>query len=243
MSLRELTRRALAPARPLLDRGLGSVVAVRTTADSFVMTYDDGPEPGGTEPVLAALEAHGATATFFVLVNRARRDRALLAEVVAAGHEVALHGIDHRSLTDFSPRQVRVRTTDGRRELEDLLGHEVRWFRPPYGKQTMGSWLAVRSAGLEPVLWGPTMLDWTSEPQTTRVAAALDGAAPGVVVLGHDGYAGPGDGVDDGPRPEVDRGDLTRRVLEEYADRGLRACSVGTSLQVGVAAKVLWLRR
>ena len=71
------------------------------------------------------------TPTFFVLVPRARRQRGLLGEIVAAGHEIALHGIDHRPLTQFSPADVRRRTEDGRAELEDLIGMTVRWFRPP----------------------------------------------------------------------------------------------------------------
>jgi peptidoglycan/xylan/chitin deacetylase (PgdA/CDA1 family) len=243
MRLGGVARRVLAPVRPVLDRSLGSVVGVRTAADSFVMTYDDGPEPGGTEPVLAALAAHGATATFFVLVNRARRERTLLAELLAAGHEIALHGIDHRPLADFTPRQVRQRTADGRAELEDLVGREVTWFRPPYGRQTLGAWRAVRSTGLEPVLWGPTLQDWTAAPQADRVAGAVAEAAAGVVVLGHDGYAGPDDGVDDGPRPEVDRGDLTRQVLAGYAERGLGARSLGDALRRGTPERRLWVRR
>jgi hypothetical protein len=52
-------------------------------------------------------------------------------------------------------------------------------------------------------------------------------------VLGHDGFAGPDDGVDDGPRPQLDRGDLNRRVLAAYADRGLRGRSLGDALLVG----------
>lgn len=229
-------------ARPMLDRTFGSVVGVETDAPAFVMTYDDGPEPGGTEPVLTALAAHGATATFFVLVNRARRERALLAEVVDAGHEIGLHGIDHRSLSDFTAGQVRARTSDGRSELEDLLGQRVRWFRPPYGRQSVGAWRAVRAVGLEPVLWGPTLQDWTPASQAERVAGGLAGAAPGVVVLGHDGYAGPEDGVDDGPRPDVDRGELTDRVLTAYAERGLRARSLGDALRLGAPERRFWMR-
>jgi peptidoglycan/xylan/chitin deacetylase (PgdA/CDA1 family) len=218
------------------------VVRVETRAPTFVMTYDDGPEPGSTESVLEALADCGATATFFVLVNRARAHRALLHEVVAAGHEIALHGLDHRALTEFSPAQARDRTVAGRRELEDLLGSSVRWFRPPYGKQSLRTWRAVRSTGLESVLWGPTMQDWLDVSQQQRVDGALAGARPGVVILGHDGFAGPADGVDDGPRPELDRGDLTRRVLAGYAEQGLRARSLGDALGEGTEGRRVWFQ-
>ena len=68
-------------------RFVGSVTEVRTPSSQIVLTYDDGPDPAGTDRILEALARHDATATFFVLVTRARRYGSLLAEVVSAGHE------------------------------------------------------------------------------------------------------------------------------------------------------------
>jgi peptidoglycan/xylan/chitin deacetylase (PgdA/CDA1 family) len=61
-----------------------SLVAVHTEQPRTVLTFDDGPEPGGAEKVLAELSDYAQTATFFVLVYRALRYPELLAEVVAA---------------------------------------------------------------------------------------------------------------------------------------------------------------
>src|ERR1700743_2447553 len=96
-----------------LPAPVGSVRSVRPRRDLAVLTYDDGPQPGGTDRVLAALADAGSTATFFILVGRARRHPGLLADVVAAGHEIALHGVDHVRLTTLSPGVVRKRTRDG----------------------------------------------------------------------------------------------------------------------------------
>jgi len=232
-ALTRVVRRAARPlARPLTGV-LGTVSAVATETPEVVLTFDDGPEPGGTDRVLAALAEHGATATFFVLLTRVRRHRSLLDEVVAAGHEIALHGVDHQALTGFSPAEVRRRTAAGRAELEDAIGVAVRWFRPPYGRQTLGSWRAVRSTGLEPVLWGPTTMDWCDLPQAERREIAQRGVAPGCIVLAHDGFATTIDGVDDGPAPVLDRGELIGQVLQDHAARGLRATSLGAALDTG----------
>jgi peptidoglycan/xylan/chitin deacetylase (PgdA/CDA1 family) len=222
---------------------LGSVLAVRTSEPHIVLTFDDGPQPGGTEPVLDALSIRGATATFFILVGRARRRRALLADIVSAGHEIALHGIDHRSLTDFRAAEVRSRTADGRAELEDLAGVPVRWMRPPYGRQTLSTWTAIRSTGLEPVLWGPTTFDSRSVSQKERVARAMRGAEAGAILLAHDGFADAGDGVDDGPAIDLDRGELTRLVLNAYAGRGLAGRSLGDALLTGTLHRGAWFGR
>jgi peptidoglycan/xylan/chitin deacetylase (PgdA/CDA1 family) len=212
-------RRAAAPLA-------GSVVAVRTSAPQVALTFDDGPEPGGTDRVLVALADAGATATFFVLLTRVRRHRGLLDEVVAAGHEVALHGADHRPLPALPVAEVERLTRSARAELEDAVGQPVRWHRPPYGRQTLGTWRAVTRAGLQPVLWGPSTWDWKDVPWEQRLARSRLGLQRGAIVLAHDGFPGPGDLVDDGPAPVLDRGALIAEVLDGYAERGLAARSL-----------------
>ncbi|MFQ1003618.1 polysaccharide deacetylase family protein [Modestobacter sp. SSW1-42] len=250
MSARPLGTLARRTTRPLA-RGLavaagsvvGSVVAVRTSAPHVVLTFDDGPEPGGTDRVLTALAERGATATFFVLLGRVRRHPQLLADVVAAGHEIGLHGVDHRALTDLSSAEVTRRTADGRAELEDRTGRPVRWSRPPYGRQTVRTWRAVTRAGLTPVLWGPTTWDWRDISTEERRRAAQRGIGRGAIVLAHDGFAGPADGVDDGPAPILDRGELIGAVLDDYAAQGLVARSLGDALVTGELVRTARFRR
>jgi peptidoglycan/xylan/chitin deacetylase (PgdA/CDA1 family) len=222
---------------------VGTVRAVRTARPHLVLTYDDGPDPPGTEAVLTALAEHRATATFFVLVARARRHRRLLNEIAAAGHEIGLHGIDHRRLTGLPAREVLRRTAAGRAELEDLLAAPVRWFRPPYGAQLPVTWWAIRRAGLTPVVWGPTAADWLPLPEPELAARAMVGAAPGAILLAHDGWPGPDVGVDDGPVPPIDRGRLAKLLLAGLAEQGLVARSLRDALVDGVAARWAWFRR
>lgn len=212
---------------------VGSVLSIDGTPGRFALTYDDGPEVGGTDRVLAALADRGVTATFFVLVGRARRHPALLRDLVAGGHEVALHGVDHRALTTLPRADVVLRTRDGKAELEDLTGHSVRWMRPPYGRQTWATWRAVRSVGLEPVMWGGTMWDAREASTDERVASASRHATSGLILLGHDGYANAADGAFDGPAPRLDRAELTHRVLDAFAERGLRPGSIADLLASG----------
>jgi peptidoglycan/xylan/chitin deacetylase (PgdA/CDA1 family) len=233
-------RSARRTARRAAGTLLGSAVELRTDAPHVVLTFDDGPEPGGTDRVLPVLADAGATATFFVLMTRVHKYPALLREVVAAGHEVALHGVDHRALPSLTADDVARRMRAGRAELEDAIGQRVRWVRPPYGRQRVGDWRAARSAGLLPVLWGPTTWDWKDVPASQRIAKALQGLRPGSIVLAHDGFAGPEDGACDGPPPVLDRGELIARVLEGYAERGLSARSLDAALTGGSLLRETW---
>lgn len=229
-----LIRPELVPvARRVIGTVTGSVVAVRTSAPVVALTFDDGPEPGGTDRVLGALADAGATATFFVLLTRVRRYRSLLEQVLAGGHEVGLHGADHRALPELPAAELAATVHVGRAELEDVTGRAVRWYRPPYGRQTLRTWRAVTAAGLTPVLWGPTTWDWKDVPDDERLAKAVVGAGPGAVVLAHDGFANAADLAFDGPAPVLDRGALVTRLLADYADLGLSARSFGSVMAMG----------
>lgn len=217
----------------LSTRPVGSVRAVSVRTRSVVLTFDDGPLPGSTEAVLAALADAGATATFFVLMSRVRRSPWLLEEITAGGHEVALHGPDHRRLTELGMREVVERTRGARLELEDLVGRPVRWVRPPYGSQTLRTWTALRRAGLVPVMWGGTTWDWKDIPTGDRLDHALSHVTPGQIVLAHDAIAGPEDGAEPRPGFVLDRGAFVRDLLAGYAAMRYRAVSLADAVAAG----------
>lgn len=58
-----------------------------------------------TQKILRMLEAHHTRATFFVLGWIAERVPGLIREIDAAGHEIAVHGYDHRLLTQMTPEE------------------------------------------------------------------------------------------------------------------------------------------
>jgi peptidoglycan-N-acetylglucosamine deacetylase len=82
---------------PLVRRFLPGL-AGRGRGDHVAVTFDDGPGLGSTPAVLAALEAVDVRATFFVLGAALARHRELGRVMCAAGHELAVHGWDHRWL-------------------------------------------------------------------------------------------------------------------------------------------------
>lgn len=220
-------------------RAYGSVVGVATEASEVVLTYDDGPAPD-TGSVLDVLAEVGASATFFVLLGRVRRRPDILADILAAGHEVGLHGPDHRRLTSFDPGSAKRRTQDALAELEDTAGHKVRWFRPPYGKQVPAAYRRITRAGLVSVSWTADMRDWYDVPQADRVESALRAARPGAILLGHDGFADASDGANDRSAPAIDRADLLRRVVAAFGERGLALRSLGAALEHGAQVRAEW---
>jgi peptidoglycan/xylan/chitin deacetylase (PgdA/CDA1 family) len=208
-----------------------SVVGLEPASTSVVLTYDDGPTPGVTDRLLTILGDAGATATFFVLLTRARSRRGLLQELVDSGHEVGLHGPDHRRLTTLAPETVPSLLRDARSELEDLASRAVRWFRPPYGAQNAATWRAVREAGMTPVLWTVDCRDWLELRFEEHLRELRGCTLSGSIVLLHDGFADADDAADDGPPPVLDRPRLTSAVLGEIHAAGLQPRSLGSALE------------
>ena len=225
---------------PMPEPEGNSVVSVDPASEWVVLTYDDGPTPGVTDRLLTVLGDAGATATFFVLLTRARRAPGLLGELLAAGHEVGLHGRDHQRLTTVDPDPLPGILREARSELEDLASRPVRWFRPPYGAQNAATWRAARDADMVPVMWNVHCSDWLDLPLDDRLGELRSRRPSGDVVLLHDGFADADDGVDDGPPPVFDRCALTSAVLDEVRAHGLRAVSIGTALETAAAVRRPW---
>ena len=86
------------------------------------LTFDDGPDPAvdpGCSPRL--LGERQVRATFFLLGQMVAKAPWLAADIAAAGHEIGVHGWEHRYLTLRGPRA----TLDDLRRATDLIasGH------------------------------------------------------------------------------------------------------------------------
>src|SRR5437773_11590455 len=83
---------ALGPLR----RALFPRLAGLGRPDHVALTFDDGPDPASTPAFLELLAARRLHATFFLLGSMVARAPQLAAEIAAPGHEIAVHGWDHR---------------------------------------------------------------------------------------------------------------------------------------------------
>jgi peptidoglycan-N-acetylglucosamine deacetylase len=224
----------------------GSVASVATTEPVVAFTYDDGPHPDSTPAIAAALEARGAFGTFFMLAEHAEDHPDLVRELHAAGHEIALHGGEHRNLRRCTLPEAQAVIRGGKRRLEAITGVPVRLFRPPFAEQTRRSYAVARAAGMDVVVWSANTRDCYAGTIDDYVANATKRLASGAIVLFHDGLAGPDPRA---PRPnqealaapDLDRAKLTDLMLDVVAERDLRVVTVSDLLRHGNAEREIWL--
>lgn len=231
-------RRRIRRTADVLLRRVGSVGAVAVSGRQVVLTFDDGPHPTRTPDLLDLLGSRSVTVTFFVLVSEARRHPDLVRRMVAEGHDVGLHGEDHSRLTTLSRREVRRRTRTARDDLERIAGVPVTVFRPPYGAQSLSSYLTVRTLGLDVVVWGPYAAEWEGGTPSQVAARAMRGMAPGAIVLLHDGLYLP----DGQPDPDFDRTKAFSLLLDALTVNELMPTSLSGALRTGRVRRTAWFR-
>jgi peptidoglycan-N-acetylglucosamine deacetylase len=178
----------LAAVGKLRYPGVARRVAGR--AGGVALTFDDGPHPDGTPAVLAELDRLGMRATFYVVFSQARRCPRVLGDIVAAGHELGLHGGRHLPHALVPPLVLERGLARARAEIEGLAGVELRTLRAPFGAASLSTLRFATQSGMLLVGWSRWGRDWerraTPESIARRVA---EGATAGDILLLHDSDA------------------------------------------------------
>ncbi len=185
---------ALAGAWRPLRRVLG-VEDATSSGRGYALTFDDGPHARGTPAILEVLEAERVKATFFLVGEQIRRNPALPREIVAAGHEIALHCYRHRNLLRLAPSCVREDIARAEDAIGASTGRAVRLYRPPYGVLNAAALRFARQRGWRTLLWSHWGRDWEAKATPASIASLLtSGAGEGSVLLAHDAddYGAPG---------------------------------------------------
>jgi peptidoglycan/xylan/chitin deacetylase (PgdA/CDA1 family) len=179
------------------------------TPPTIYLTFDDGPNPRWTPPVLDALREHDVRATFFLIDDHITPDTsALVKRIAEEGHAIGLHSGSRRPMT-MAPADLAATLQRAASRITSITGREpCRLFRPHAGWRSGTMYDGLERAGyrLAGWSWGMWDWDWWRQPRSDRVTRRLERkASPGDIVVIHDGHH---------KNPDADRGHAAETVRQ-----------------------------
>lgn len=166
----------------------GLLTTVGSTVDrSLYLTFDDGPHPEHTGPLLDLLAAHGAKASFFLIGQQVERHPELVRRIVEEGHTVGNHSYSHPRFETLSLDQqfAEIDRTDAL--LATISGHPRHGFRPPRGVLTLRMLARCLRERRKILYWSYDSLDYSRRP-VPELLATIEGSPvrAGEIILMHD---------------------------------------------------------
>ena len=189
---------------------LWQVTSPPGTPPTIYLTFDDGPNPDWTPPLLDALREHGVRATFFLINEHITDDTApLVRRMHDEGHAIGLHS-GTRRLMITAPGTLAAMLDRGAARIADITGRApCRLFRPHAGWRSVTLYQGLSKAGYRLAGWSWGMWDWNwwQQPRAERISERLARkASAGDIVVIHDGHH-------KNPRPDRRHAAETVRLL------------------------------
>jgi cellulose synthase/poly-beta-1,6-N-acetylglucosamine synthase-like glycosyltransferase/peptidoglycan/xylan/chitin deacetylase (PgdA/CDA1 family)/spore germination protein YaaH len=167
---------------------------------AIALTFDDGPDPNYTKPILEVLEREKVPGTFFVIGENAVNEPSLLRREADDGFEIGNHSYTHPNMAEVSPFGSRLELNATQRLIEAYTGRSTRLMRMPYfgdaepttadelGPAYIGQTLGYTIVGLhiDPNDWKVPGVQSIVDSTVQQVLAA-DGEHTANVILLHDG--------------------------------------------------------
>lgn len=176
---------------PLVRRGRGDMPWVALTLDAGG-TAENVPE------VLATLREHHAHITFFLTGEWIRENPELTRQIVADGHEIGNHTLDHPDLTTLDDASIQRELAETEALLHQAAGEAASirpFFRPPFGAYDERVLRVAVGEGYLPIYWTFDSLDSVGKPKTPEfLVERVTGHLPpdqlrGAIILAHCGLA------------------------------------------------------
>lgn len=154
---------------------------------TLYLSFDDGPHPQHTGPLLDLLARHGARATFFLIGNQIERHPDLVRRIVAAGHALGNHSYSHPQFETLSLAEQlnEIDRTDAL--LATFDGRARHCFRPPRGVLPLPMLVHLIRRGRRIAYWSYDSLDYGRQPAPELVSVMRrHPPRPGDIILMHD---------------------------------------------------------
>ena len=151
------------------------------------LTFDDGPHESCTPKVLDLLSQHRVHATFFVVAETLQRNLSVGRSIVAQGHNLGNHSLDHKYHHFFgNDRYLKNWVGRARDFIEQSLQVQTIGFRSPFGIQTPHLRMALRDLQYPLVHWNQRFFDTQRGLPRNTIINRISQFQSGDILLLHD---------------------------------------------------------
>ncbi|SDB60985.1 Peptidoglycan/xylan/chitin deacetylase, PgdA/CDA1 family [Flavobacteriaceae bacterium MAR_2010_188] len=153
----------------------------------IAITFDDGPNAEFTPIVLDILKKHQAVATFFCIGKNIENHPELLKRIRDEGHSIGNHSYSHNNRIDFNSTEKwleEIEKTD--RIIEDTIGLDCIFFRPPFGVTTPNLAKAIEKTRHTVIGWNIRTYDTVRQNPKPILKNIGKQLSPGSIILLHD---------------------------------------------------------
>ena len=201
----------------------------------MALTFDCGGNDAGVAPILRALAAQHAAATFF-LTGRWAEAYPAQARRIAAAYPIGNHTYSHPHLTRQTNATVKTEITRGASVIHSVTGAVTKpLFRFPYGDRDGRTLAIAGDLGYGSVAWTVDTLGWKGRSAggtQAIVSRVLRHLQPGEIVLMHVGAANDRSTLDATALPELLRSIAGRgygfTTLRDYTSSSKQVVDDGT---------------
>ena len=173
------------------------------------LTFDDGPNTSVGNQIMDCLAQYGGKATFFMVGSRVPAHAAEVQRMVAEGHEVANHTMNHKYLQKLDAAQIQAEVNQCNDTIQAVCGARPALLRLPGGNHNA---TVLANTHMPMIQWNIDTRDWKTRNADQTVEAVLGHVKNGDIVLMHELYS--------------QTGEAALRIIPELVNRGYQLVTV-----------------
>jgi len=152
----------------------------------IALSFDDGPcapsDSGGTAALLETLKTAGARATFFVIGQNVRGNKAAAQAIFDAGHELGNHSDGYDSLGGKTPEAITTSLDAASQAIKEISGKNPHLFRAPNLNHGVNLSKVCTDKGLA-LIDGSTHNDWPGSSEAIKNSVLANPKDGGIIIL------------------------------------------------------------
>ncbi|WP_250228507.1 polysaccharide deacetylase family protein [Anaeropeptidivorans aminofermentans] len=136
------------------------IYSVDTEGKKVALTFNAAWGSDDVDEILTILEENDVKSTFFFCGYWVDRYPDEVRKIYTKGHDIANHSDTHPHPNLLSLEKNKEEIMNVHEKVKELLGYEMKFYRPPFGEYNNTVIQAAEESGYYPVQWDVDSLDW-----------------------------------------------------------------------------------